>query len=324
MSEAIGSTNLVSSASQTGTLTASVSATSTTGDESSGSFAATASSGNSLFSTTSLSSAPSLLSMETLLASIEEERAARDPAGQDAKDGRDSGGADGDETAGKDGGDDKDIQDPARLSEADLAQIRQLSLQDSKVRLNEEAHVRVGGQYASSHRPMIIETGPDNRQYAVSGEVSFNDTPIAGNPEATIRKLSIVKKAALAPAEPSTQDRAVANKASNGITQAQARLRAQQLQDRAEAASENAEAKLEQSRAESRARNEARNESLSAPDGASATDRPVPSTTEVQFAGPTPYDDGSITPQSAAKAFNNTGSLSTPASGGPPATSEVT
>jgi hypothetical protein len=46
--------------------------------------------------------------------------------------------------------------------------------------------------------------------YAVSGEVSIDVSPVNGNPQATIAKMATVRSAALAPADPSGQDRAVA------------------------------------------------------------------------------------------------------------------
>jgi hypothetical protein len=47
----------------------------------------------------------------------------------------------------------------------------------------------------------------------VSGEVAISTSKIANNPEATITKAQIVRRAALAPAEPSPQDRRVAAQA---------------------------------------------------------------------------------------------------------------
>ncbi|MFG0316505.1 MAG: putative metalloprotease CJM1_0395 family protein, partial [Planctomycetota bacterium JB042] len=53
------------------------------------------------------------------------------------------------------------------------------------------------------------------------GEVSIDVSPVPGDPEATIRKMEVVRKAALAPQEPSVQDQRVAQKAS--VQEAQAR-----------------------------------------------------------------------------------------------------
>ena len=57
---------------------------------------------------------------------------------------------------------------------------------------------------------MILKLGPDGNRYAIGGEVSIDVAPVDGDPEATIAKMEIVKAAALAPAEPSAQDRKVA------------------------------------------------------------------------------------------------------------------
>ena len=63
--------------------------------------------------------------------------------------------------------------------------------------------------------------GPDGVNYAVSGEVSIDVGP-AATPQETLLKAQIVRRAALAPAEPSAQDRNVAAEAVK--LEAQARL----------------------------------------------------------------------------------------------------
>jgi hypothetical protein len=60
-----------------------------------------------------------------------------------------------------------------------------------------------------------FQHGPYGKQYAVGGEVNLDTSPIAGNPEATIRKAQQIRAAALAPIDPSAQDRAVAATANN-------------------------------------------------------------------------------------------------------------
>lgn len=52
-----------------------------------------------------------------------------------------------------------------------------------------------------------------------------------GDPAATIQKLQIVRGAALAPGDPSAQDRAVAAQAEAGIRRAQAELQAQRNEE---------------------------------------------------------------------------------------------
>lgn len=55
--------------------------------------------------------------------------------------------------------------------------------------------------------------GPDGKQYAVSGEVSLDTSPVPNNPAATLQKAQQIKAAAMAPASPSPQDRRVAAEA---------------------------------------------------------------------------------------------------------------
>ena len=112
---------------------------------------------------------------------------------------------------------------PNELSEAEQKQVDELKQRDREVRAHEQAHKTVGGPYAGEIQ-FETQTGPDGREYAIGGEVAIDASPISGNPEATIRKMDIVIRAALAPAEPSPQDRAVAAQAQAQRTEAQAEL----------------------------------------------------------------------------------------------------
>lgn len=100
--------------------------------------------------------------------------------------------------------------------------IDQLQSRDREVRAHEQAHAAVGGSLAGSPS-YEYQTGPDGKKYAVGGEVSI-DVSKANNPEDTIRKMETVRAAALAPAEPSSQDRKVAAQASRNIAEARAEL----------------------------------------------------------------------------------------------------
>ncbi len=86
--------------------------------------------------------------------------------------------------------------------------IQELRIIDQKVRQHEMAHKIVGGQYAGAVHFEYVR-GPDGRLYAVAGEVEI-DTSEAPTPEETIKKMEQVKRAALAPPNPSSQDRRVA------------------------------------------------------------------------------------------------------------------
>ncbi len=115
------------------------------------------------------------------------------------------------------------------LTEEEQKIVSEMKARDAEVRRHEEAHARTGGQYAGSPSYQY-EKGPDGRRYAVSGEVPIDVAPVPGDPAATIRKMETVKRAALAPAEPSSQDRSVAAKAD----QEKMKARAEQLKERRE------------------------------------------------------------------------------------------
>ncbi|MFT6221406.1 MAG: hypothetical protein ACJA0C_000809 [Candidatus Endobugula sp.] len=93
----------------------------------------------------------------------------------------------------------------------DQQTIQSLSTLDREVRNHERAHAAVGGQYAGAPS-YEYERGPDGVNYAVSGEVPIS-TGATSDPQMTIEKAQIIRRAALAPAEPSAQDRKVAAEA---------------------------------------------------------------------------------------------------------------
>ncbi len=116
------------------------------------------------------------------------------------------------------------------LTEEEQAYVEELKAIDREVRAHEAAHAAKGGGYAG--RPTYeYVTGPDGVRYAVSGRVQIDTGVVAGDPEATIRKLETVRRAALAPAKPSGQDRAVAAQAEAAIRQAQAELREKRTEE---------------------------------------------------------------------------------------------
>lgn len=122
----------------------------------------------------------------------------------------------------------------ARLEQAQLRleqmEIAKLAERDREVRVHEQAHAAVGGALAGS--PTYSYTrGPDGRSYVTDGEVSIDSAPVAGDPQATLAKMEQVRRAALAPAEPSAQDMRVAAQAQ--ATAAQARGELAELQSQA-------------------------------------------------------------------------------------------
>ena len=115
-------------------------------------------------------------------------------------------------------------------------EITKLVSRDQEVRAHEQAHAAVGGRYAGAPS-YTYERGPDGKRYAVGGEVSIDTGPVSGDPEATLRKMEVVLRAALAPAEPSAQDRQIAAQAQALMSEARVEL-AQEQRAEADAARE--------------------------------------------------------------------------------------
>ena len=114
------------------------------------------------------------------------------------------------------------------LTEEEQKQVTELKMRDREVRAHEMAHKGAAGQYGG---PVSYDYqgGPDGRRYAVGGEVSIDSSSVAGDPEATIQKMQIIARAALAPAQPSGQDRAVAAQAQQTAAQARRDLLAERV-----------------------------------------------------------------------------------------------
>lgn len=117
-----------------------------------------------------------------------------------------------------------------RQLDQDLETIRELAARDREVRAHEQAHQAIGGQYAGG-MSLTFERGPDGKRYAVAGEVPIDISPVPGNPEATLVKAEQVRRAALAPAEPSAQDRSVAAAAMQLKMEAQIDVRQERRED---------------------------------------------------------------------------------------------
>lgn len=109
-------------------------------------------------------------------------------------------------------------------SPEEIKQIADLKSRDQEVRAHERAHMMVGGSLVRKGASYQYQTGPDGQRYAVGGEVSIDSSAVNDDPSATIRKMQQVKRAALAPAEPSGQDRAVAAAAAQTETAARQEL----------------------------------------------------------------------------------------------------
>jgi len=106
------------------------------------------------------------------------------------------------------------VEDPAIQ-----AQIAQLKQTEEKVKAHEAAHKAVGGNLASS-ASYSYTRGPDGRSYITGGEVQI-DMSDGRTPQETISRMQQVIRAALAPADPSGQDRSVAAAAASRMAEAQ-------------------------------------------------------------------------------------------------------
>ena len=111
-----------------------------------------------------------------------------------------------------------------QLTEEEKKEVQELKKRDAEVKAHERAHVAAGGQYVKGGAHYEYQRGPDGRIYVVGGEVSIDTSGVPGDPQATIQKMKTVKRAALAPADPSAKDRAVAAEAAQKETKARMQL----------------------------------------------------------------------------------------------------
>lgn len=114
------------------------------------------------------------------------------------------------------------------LSPEEDAAVRELRARDREVKAHERAHQSAGAGLTGG-ASYEYAVGPDGQRYAVAGEVSIS-VPAGGSPQETIQAMQQVKRAALAPARPSGQDRAVARRAEQTIREAEARLSDERVQ----------------------------------------------------------------------------------------------
>ncbi len=126
-----------------------------------------------------------------------------------------------------------------QLSGEELKIVQRLAARDREVRAHEQAHVGAASGITGAPSFSYV-TGPDAQRYAISGEVSIDTSSEPGSPEATIAKMEQVKKAALAPAQPSAQDKSVALAAEAKIREAQAEIRTIKREEEEQIARENA------------------------------------------------------------------------------------
>ncbi|WP_455211646.1 putative metalloprotease CJM1_0395 family protein [Kaarinaea lacus] len=109
------------------------------------------------------------------------------------------------------------------LSKEEQQQVEELAARDREVKTHEAAHKAAGGGLTGPAQ-FSYTTGPDGKRYATGGEVSIDTSEVPGDPQATLIKANRIHAAALAPAEPSGQDRKVAAQASQMAADARAEM----------------------------------------------------------------------------------------------------
>ncbi|MCE1239810.1 MAG: catalase [Azonexaceae bacterium] len=108
-----------------------------------------------------------------------------------------------------------------QLSDDEQQLVARLQARDREVRQHEQAHLAAAGGLAVSGASYSYQRGPDGKNYAIGGEVGIDVSP-GSTPEETLAKAERIRAAALAPANPSGQDRAVAAQAASMAQEAQA------------------------------------------------------------------------------------------------------
>jgi hypothetical protein len=119
------------------------------------------------------------------------------------------------------------------LTQEQQEEVQKLKERDAEVRAHEQAHIAAAAGLRTSAPTFTYETGPDEKKYAVGGEVNISFSS-GGNPEQDIKNAEIMKAAALAPAQPSGQDQSVAKEAEKIIQDSKEKLDQQQVQQKEE------------------------------------------------------------------------------------------
>ncbi|WP_456450370.1 putative metalloprotease CJM1_0395 family protein [Hydrogenimonas sp.] len=125
-------------------------------------------------------------------------------------------------------------EDPVKKA-AERQEIAQLQARDTQVRAHEAAHLAAAGGIAAGGASFTYQRGPDGKMYAVGGEVPIS-VQGGDDPKETIAKMRQVAAAAMAPADPSPQDYAVAANARSEEMRAMQELRKEQTEAQKEQA----------------------------------------------------------------------------------------
>jgi SprA-related family len=101
--------------------------------------------------------------------------------------------------------------------------IHELRRTDRDVRAHEFAHYFTGRPFTAEPEYWFV-VGPLGKRYAVAGHVPFDFSPIPGDARATIRKFETLRRAALAPGQPSTFDLQIASEFDRLIVELNTRM----------------------------------------------------------------------------------------------------
>ncbi len=149
-----------------------------------------------------------------------------------------------------------------QLSKEEQAKVQQLKIRDLEVKAHEQAHLSAAGTLAIGGASFTYTNGPNGVRYATGGEVSIDTSAVNEDPAATIRKADAIRRAALAPATPSSQDQLVANNATAMAEMARTEL-IQLTQEDKENAIKTKETRSEEEQNDSNKKNEPSENSVS-------------------------------------------------------------
>lgn len=113
--------------------------------------------------------------------------------------------------------------DKAQLDTQEQKIVEALAARDREVRSHERAHQSAGGALTGAVS-YAYQRGPDGNLYAVGGEVGVQIPAPTGDHQRDIEMAQQVISAALAPAQPSAQDRSVAQAAQQVVNEARAAM----------------------------------------------------------------------------------------------------
>lgn len=105
-------------------------------------------------------------------------------------------------------------RNPNELDEGDKDLIERLKQRDLEVKMHEQSHVALAGEYARGAPSYTYQMGPDGKMYAVGGSLAV-DTGKEADPAKNAAKAHILRTAAMGVDDPSTADATVAMQASN-------------------------------------------------------------------------------------------------------------